>query len=269
MIPSWSAPDRATEGLSGKGKGHGRAAPGPWHAPEKPEQPDGHPHGRPPYYCSRKLDGNQKISNSSFPSFARPFPLKDPEIYVSRSEKKRQAKSIEAIAGELIELPPADVKKLPADDLLRTEILNSRGLKGGALKRQMKFIAKELRQMAELENLLSFLEQRRGSRLKEAGEFHELERLREEIISEAIIAREEAQRLSEQLNEQWQSETIAVACRKFPALDHRAVKISALRYAQTRKPVHRREIFRQLRAAMERERFARTSGGEGADTTSG
>ena len=180
-----------------------------------------------------------------------------PEIFVSRSEKKRQAKNIEAIAEELVGLPPADLKKLPVDDLLRTEIQNSRDLKGGALKRQVKFIAKELRQMTELDAILSFLEQRRGSHLRETGKFHELERLREEIISEAINAREEAQRLAQRLDEAWESDTIAAACRRFPALDHRAVKKSALRYAVTRKPVHRREIFRQLQAAMERERFAR------------
>jgi ribosome-associated protein len=180
-----------------------------------------------------------------------------PEIFVSRSEKKRQAKNIEAIAEELVGLPPADLKKLPVDDLLRAEIHNTRDIKGGALKRQVKFIARELRQMAELDTILSFLEQRRGSHLRETGKFHELERLREEIISEAINAREEAQRLAERLDEAWQSETIAAALRRFPALDHKAVKKSALRYAVTRKPVHRREIFRQLQAAMERERFAR------------
>jgi len=176
------------------------------------------------------------------------------EIYVSRSEKKRQAKGIEEIAKELMALSPALIKKLPADDLLKTELHNSRDLKGGALKRQIKFIASILRENGA-DAVLAFLTERKGSHLKQTGEFHELERLREDIISEVIMAREEAQRNQEHLTESWQSETIAVACRRFPDLDHNALKKSALRYAATRKPVHRREMFRQLHAAMERQQF--------------
>jgi len=176
------------------------------------------------------------------------------EIYVSRSEKKRQAKNIEEIAKELVALSPALIKKLPADDLLKTELHNSRDLKGGSLKRQTKFIAGMLWETGA-DEVLAFLTERKGSHLKQAGEFHELERLREDIITEVIEAREEAQRDQEHLTESWQSDTIAVACRRFPALDHNALKKSALRYAATRKPVHRREMFRQLHAAMERQQF--------------
>ena len=153
---------------------------------------------------------------------------------------------IEEIAKELMALSPAHIKKLPADELLKAELHNSRDLKGGALKRQTKFIAGMLRETGA-DAVLAFLTERKGSHLKQIGEFHELERLREDIISEVILAREEAQRNEEHLTESWQSETIAVACRRFPALDHNALKKSALRYAATRKPVHRREMFRQLK----------------------
>jgi ribosome-associated protein len=180
------------------------------------------------------------------------------EIYVSRSEKKRQAKNIEEIAKELMALSPALIKKLPADELLKTELLNSCGIKGPALKRQIKYIAGMLRENGT-DAVLAFLTERKGSHLKQVGEFHELERLREDIITEVIEAREEAQRNQEHLTESWQSETIAVACRRFPALDQNALKKSALRFAATRKPVHRREMFRQLYAAMERQQFTETT----------
>jgi len=180
------------------------------------------------------------------------------EIYVSRSEKKRQAKNIEEIAKELMALSPAHIKKLPADELFKTELTNSRGIKGPALKRQIKYIAALLRESGT-DAVLAFLTERKGSHLKQTGEFHELERLREDIITEVIEAREEAQRNQEHLTESWQSETIAVACRRFPALDPNGLKKSALRYAATRKPVHRREMFRQLHAAMERQQFAETA----------
>lgn len=177
------------------------------------------------------------------------------EIYVSRSEKKRQAKNIEEIAKELMALSPAHIKKLPADELLKTELQNSRGIKGPALKRQIKYIAGMLRETGS-DEVLAFLAERKGSHLKQTGEFHELERLREDIITEVLAAREEAWHNHKHLTESWQSDTIAAACRRFPALDHDALKKSALRYAATRKPVHRRELFRQLHAAMERQQFA-------------
>jgi ribosomal 50S subunit-associated protein YjgA (DUF615 family) len=179
------------------------------------------------------------------------------EIYVSRSEKKRLAKNVEEIARELVALSPAHIRKLPADDLLKAELSSSRDLKGGALKRQTKFIAGMLREREDgTEEILAFLTERKGSQLKQAGEFHELERLREDIITEVLQAREEAWHNHEQLTESWQSDTIAAACRRFPALDPNALKKSALRYAATRKPVHRREMFRQLHAAMERQQFS-------------
>jgi ribosomal 50S subunit-associated protein YjgA (DUF615 family) len=182
------------------------------------------------------------------------------EIYVSRSEKKRLAKNIEEIAKELVVLSPAHIKKLPADDLLKAELSNSRDLKGGALKRQTKFIAGMLREReSETEAILAFLTERKGSHLKQAGEFHELERLREDIITEVLLAREEAWHNHEQLTESWHSDTIVAAHRRFPALDPNALKKSALRYAATRKPVHRREMFRQLHAAMERQQFSETA----------
>ncbi|MFA6284566.1 MAG: ribosome biogenesis factor YjgA [Desulfurivibrionaceae bacterium] len=180
------------------------------------------------------------------------------EIYVSRSEKKRQAKNIEEIAKELMALSPAHIKKLPADDLLKTELHNFRDLKGPALKRQIKYIASMLRESGT-DDILAFLAERKGSHLKQTGEFHELERLREDIITEVLAAREEAWHNHEHLTESWQSETIAAAGRRFPALDLDALKKSALRYAATRKPVHRRELFRQLHAAMERQQFSENS----------
>src|SRR4030066_692598 len=112
------------------------------------------------------------------------------EIYVSRSKKKRLAKNIEEIARELVVLSPAHIKKLPADDLLKTELTNSRGLKGGTLKRQTKFIAGMLRERESgIDAILAFLTERKGSHLKQTGEFHELERLREDIITEVLLAR--------------------------------------------------------------------------------
>lgn len=177
------------------------------------------------------------------------------DIYTSRSEKKRLAKNIEQLATELVDLSVSDINKLPCDDFLKGEIKQARDLKAGARKRQVKYIAKELRN-ASAEELLVFLEEKKGSHLKQAAEFHELEQLREDIISEVLADQDEARRFDDRLNESWESEAIAIAAQKFPELDLQAMKIAALRYAKTRKPVYRRELFRQLKAAQERLQFA-------------
>ncbi len=178
------------------------------------------------------------------------------EEALSRSEKKRRAKGIEQLARELVNLPSQEINALPCGPLLKEEMVRAKTLKGGAQKRQLKYIAKELRQTSA-EPFFAFLEEKKGSKLKENRELHELEALRESILSEAIHAVRETHGSEEKLDHTtWESETVAgAAAARFPELDTAAVRRSALRYAVTRKPVHGREVFRLLKAAMERRKF--------------
>ena len=188
------------------------------------------------------------------------------EYSLSKSEKKRQAKGIEQLAKELADLSEHSIKLLPCDPFLREELLKAKTLKGGARKRQIKYIAKELRS-ASTEPLLAFLEKQKGSRLKKAGEFHELERMRDAILTDVLHEARQAHDAGERLTENWQSSAVSAASQKFTALDVQAVKKSALRYAANRKPVHSREIFRLLKAAMERMQFHKPLQTEEANDT--
>ena len=107
------------------------------------------------------------------------------EYRISRTEQKRRAKEIESLSHELADLPPADLAKLPCDDFLREEIRMTGKLKSGSRKRQIKYIAKELRQQP-IDEILAFLVERRGSRLRNKIADKELERLRNDIIAAAI-----------------------------------------------------------------------------------
>ncbi len=185
------------------------------------------------------------------------------DSFTSRSEKKRQAKTIEHLAKELVDLSENDINRLPCDDFLRQEIIDAKSLKAGARKRQIKYVAKELRN-SSTEPLFAYLEKRKGSQLKKAAEFQELERMRDAILTEAIEDWRQAQDDGERLNENWQSEAVDAALEIFPDLDTRAIKKSALRYAANRKPAHRREIFRMLKAALDRQHFQ--SGQPAAET---
>lgn len=169
---------------------------------------------------------------------------------ISRSEQKRRAKSLEDLATELIRLSAHEIRRLPCDDYLKNAISDANDLKTGAKKRQVKYIAKQIRQ-ADFEPLFIFLAEQKGSKLKQNKTFHELERLRDDIITEAIEAGREAEGRNERLDSSWNSELIRIAAHQFPSLDQTAAKTAAINFAKSRKPVFNREIFRLLKAAMD------------------
>ena len=179
------------------------------------------------------------------------------ESTLSRSEKKRQAKDVEKLSHELAELPPADLAKLPCDDFLRQEIGASHALKGGAKKRQIKYVAKELRQL-ELNEILTFLEERRGSRLKSQGEDKELERLRNEILEAAIQEYQDRLDPDERFRMDRQAAPLRNCAALFPGFELDAAARAAEDFAATRKPNHSKQLLRLLRGAAERQKFSRS-----------
>jgi ribosome-associated protein len=170
---------------------------------------------------------------------------------ISRSEKKRQAKQVEELAYELAALPVAEIRRLPCDAVIREEILATKDLKGGAYKRQVKYLAKELREQ-ETAPLLAFLAERQGSQLRKKQEFHELEQLREAIITDVLAAHDEARAEERPLDEEWPSPAIDKAVARLPELDAATVRTAAARYARNRKSAYSKEIFRALKTAQER-----------------
>lgn len=180
---------------------------------------------------------------------------------ISRSEIKRRFKRVEDLVLELLNLAAKDLKALPCEDSLRQEIIRAGKLKAGARKRQIKHIAKILRQNEISGELLDFLEQRKGSRLKETNEFHELERLRDVIIDEAIAFHDEYLASGREIDLfGWHSMAVDQVALDVPGLDKDALRRSALDFARNRKTTHKREIFRQLKAGFERQRFAENKG---------
>ncbi|MEA2084456.1 MAG: ribosome biogenesis factor YjgA [Thermodesulfobacteriota bacterium] len=183
---------------------------------------------------------------------------------ISRSEKKRRAKNVEQLVRELVDLSRNNISRLDCDSFLQKEIAAAKRLKGGARKRQIKYIAKELRNTPH-EPLLLFLQEKKGSKLKKNQEFHDLERLRDIIINDALAALKIAEKEGVELESKsdWDSQGIDSAHSKFPNLDKSSLRTSAHRYARTRNPAHSREIFRALKAASEQKRFAEQARIEG------
>ncbi len=173
---------------------------------------------------------------------------------LSKSELKRQHKQVEAAAKEITALNDAELNQLQLDSEIVEAARLCRTLKGGALKRQVKYVAKLLKQ-GEVDLLLAQLASMKGSRLAENKAHHQAERLRDAIINEALDFRDGCLQEGLTMEMDWPSQTLEQVVEEFVDIDELELRRSAYQYAQTRNRVHSREIFRVLRAAAEKQRY--------------
>lgn len=173
---------------------------------------------------------------------------------LSKSELKRQHKQVEEAAREIVRLNNNELRRLNLGDELIETVQLCRQLKGGALKRQVKYLAKLLKQepMDEILRLLAF---QKGSKLQDNKVHHQAERLRDAIINEALDARDDSIRAGVALEMDWASQAIAAAAEHYPDIDEAELRRCAHQYVRTRNKVHSRELFRMLKAAAEKQRL--------------
>ena len=173
---------------------------------------------------------------------------------LSRSEVKRQHRQIEAAAKEIQKLNDKELERLGLAEDIIEEIKLCRNLKGGALKRQTKYVAKLLKH-EPLTEIIHLLTKMRGSKLEANTYHHEAERLRDAIINEAMQAYQESLQLGGQLEMNWQSDTLELVISNYPHIDKKDLRSCAHQYVRSRNKVHQRELFRMIRAAAEKERI--------------
>ena len=171
---------------------------------------------------------------------------------ISRSEQKRLYKQVEDLARELVELSDNDLKKLPAEDEVKAEIVECRGLKAGARKRQIKYLAKVLRQYP-LDAVLNYLKAKKGSALKQNQLFHEAERWRDVIINEAREYSEHCRKEQLDFEPNFPSHLVAELMSELPCLNEGDLRRCAYQYVRTHNKTHYRELFRMVKAAIDLE----------------
>ena len=182
---------------------------------------------------------------------------------LSKSEKKRRAKGIEQLVIELAALPHGEIAGLPCDREIRDEMAIAKSLKGGARKRQLKYVTKLLRDRP-VEQLYSFLARKKGSILKVKREFQELEHFRNLLLSEAVQLLDENRNADGYVNAHeagellQDSKTIRAIVRQLPEVDQALLRNTAIQFARTRNRKFSRELFRILRAALEKSQFSQT-----------
>ena len=105
----------------------------------------------------------------------------------SRTQQRRDALAVLALAQQLVDLPPSRLAKLPLPDDVRHEIDVTRRISShGAKKRQLAFLAKVMRRYdeADFANVRAELGENRDKQRQETAAMHRLEALRERLIGD-------------------------------------------------------------------------------------
>jgi len=179
---------------------------------------------------------------------------------LSKSEKKRRAKGLEELVSELAALSPGEIAALPCEEEVLKEITGARNCKGGARQRQLKYATKLLRDKP-VEELYDFMARKKGSMLKDKREFQELEHFRNLLVTEALQLYEEKRNDNGFLNENdpgeflHGSETLQTIAKHLPEVNQDLLKNAAMQFARTRNRKFSRELFRIMKAALEKAQF--------------
>lgn len=178
---------------------------------------------------------------------------RDPEtgefLSPSRSQKRREALDVLALAERLVELPDGQLAAVAMPDDLRELVRDSRRITAQiARKRQLQFLAKAMRREEDdvLDAIRGALDKGRDQSRRETAELHRLEAWRERLLEDG-------------------DETLAELLDLYPAADRQLlrqlVRNARLEREKQRPPRAFRELFRVLRALVAEE-------GESADAPS-
>lgn len=172
--------------------------------------------------------------------------------YISKSERKRQFRREEEAAAELSRLTPKDLKLAPIEDDVKEEIIACRKLKGSSLNRQIKYLAKVMR-TGDVEAVFTFLAERKGSSLKSDKLHHEAEYIRDTIVNQAVEDQKGCLKEGRIWGEDYPASEIDAVVVRLPWLNGGDLRRATYLYVRTKKHTHYKELFRMVKAAVERE----------------
>lgn len=172
--------------------------------------------------------------------------------YISRSEMKRIYKQVGELAREIADLSDKELRSFPGGAVIHEEILATRGLKGGARNRQIKYLAKVIRQ-GPLDEIYLFVTNRKGSNLHSKKQLHTAERIRDTLINEAVEVHQECLSMQILFEPTWKSDFIPEVIKEYPNVKETELRQVIHQYVITRNKYHYRELFRMIKAAVEQK----------------
>jgi ribosome-associated protein len=105
----------------------------------------------------------------------------DNEAPVSKSQRKRDALALQALAEGLIRLSPSQVEGIPMSDELREAVVGARALSRGAYRRQVRYLGRLLRD-TDVEPIRSAVDAHRRASHEDKARLKRLERWRERLM---------------------------------------------------------------------------------------
>ena len=154
------------------------------------------------------------------------------ETPVSKSQRKREAHALQALGESLVKLNKSALSQIPLSDDLRNAIEEAQHLsQRGALKRQLQYIGKLMRQ-SDVEPIRDAYEKVTNSYREDVEHHHQLEQWRDRLLTEGDAALEQLLIEHAELDRQHLRQLI------------RSAKQEA---AKGKPPKTARELFRYLR----------------------
>ncbi len=103
---------------------------------------------------------------------------------VSKSQMKREMTALQNLGVALVALSKGHIDKLDLPDTLRTAILDAQRITAnGAIKRQRQYIGRLMREVDPVP-IQAYLDSLRGESNKQTAWLHQLERTRDELLSD-------------------------------------------------------------------------------------
>lgn len=111
----------------------------------------------------------------------------DDSAPLSKSQRKRDALALQALADELVRLSPAELDGVPLTGELRDAVTSARELSRGAYRRQVRYLARLLRD-AQADPIRRAVESLRRTSHEDKALLRRLERWRERLMEEGDAA---------------------------------------------------------------------------------
>ncbi len=113
--------------------------------------------------------------------------IDDGDTPLSKSQRKRDALALQALADELVRLSPAQLESVPLPDDLRVAVRSARELSRGAYRRQVRYLGRLLRD-TDAAPIRSAVDAHDGASHGDKARLKRLERWRERLMEEGDAA---------------------------------------------------------------------------------
>ncbi len=106
---------------------------------------------------------------------------------LSKSQRKRDALALQALADELIRLSPSQLESVPLAEDLRAAVISGRDLSRGAYRRHVRYLGRLLRDM-DITPIRNAVDAYRSASHEDKARLKRLERWRERLLEEGDAA---------------------------------------------------------------------------------